>query len=178
MQDIHDIRPPVTVGLDPAIIQAFFLVVVFILIAVALFLGIRRFLRNRLRKDKDMLMLPEPLPPYEAAIKELENLVRMNLKEQRQFYFFLTAILRRYIGRSFHFNGTEMTSQEFLQQINKTGMKKETILSISGFLTASDEYKYAGAAPERERVAMDCDLVGKLVESVENNIALAVKGTP
>ena len=155
MQDIHDIRPPVSIGTDPFVIKTIFIVIVLILMAAAVVWAVKKYLKNRFGKNRELLMLPEPLPPYEAALKELDRLLNLNLGEQRLIYFYLTAVLKKYIGRSYHFHGIQMTTPEFLKQINKIDVGKDILHSMSAFLKLSDQYKYAAVAPETDLFKQD-----------------------
>lgn len=114
MKDIHNIRPPVQAGFDSAVFTVILVVIGAILLLVLLFFLIKKIL-NRRKQSKGLKYLPEPVPPYDAALKELELLFQKQTNDPRQFYFSLTAVLKKYIGRCFHSNALEMTSQEFIK---------------------------------------------------------------
>ena len=97
MQDIHDIHPPVEVGMDPFILQAALAVLAIVLLSMLIFFLVRRYLKNRKVKGIDQNLLPEPLPPLEQAMEAIKLLKVRQYHDLRQFYFDLTAILKRYI---------------------------------------------------------------------------------
>lgn len=165
MQDIHGIRPPVRVGFDPALLKT-----ILIVLGAALFLILLFFLIKKLWKKKpahDLKYLPEPLPAFEAAIKQLDLLLQNQLPDPRLFYFDLTAVLRNYIGRSFNINAIEMTSQEFIKNLNLLDIDSEIKNSISKFLNLSDSFKYAGINPLKEQADRDLLFIKEKITKIE-----------
>ncbi|MEN8212638.1 MAG: hypothetical protein ABFR31_13035 [Thermodesulfobacteriota bacterium] len=165
MQDIHDIRPPVSVGFDPDLLKT-----ILIVSGVALLLILLFFLIKKLWKKKpgdNLKYLPEPEPPFEAAIKQLELLLQNPLSDPRLFYFDLTAVLRNYIGRSFNINAIEMTSQEFIKNLNLFDIDREIKNGISKFLNLSDSFKYAGITPLKEQADRDLLFIKEKITKIE-----------
>ncbi|MBU1342981.1 MAG: hypothetical protein KKE44_25035 [Proteobacteria bacterium] len=168
MQDIHDIRPPVPVGFDPMILKIIFMVLGGILVLVLLFFLVKKWLKKR-KQPQDLKHLPQPLAPYAAALKELDLLSQRELLVPRLFYFDLTAVLRKYIGRSFGINAIEMTSQEFIKHMNRLDLVKTVKTDISLFLNRSDPFKYAGTSPEKDGVKADLLFIRELIHQIEKN---------
>lgn len=165
MQDIHGIRPPVSVGFDPTLLKT-----ILIVSGVALLLILLFFLLKKIWKKKrtgDLKYLPEPLPAFEAAIKQLNLLLQNLLPDPRLFYFDLTAVLRNYIGRSFNINAIEMTSQEFIKNLNLFDIDSEIKNRISKFLNLSDSFKYAGMIPSKEQADKDLLFIKEEITKIE-----------
>jgi hypothetical protein len=169
MQEFHDIRPPVPVGLDPMAVK------IFLILLGALFLALLLFflIRNRRKKRngvRDIQALALPLSPFEEAAKELDSLVQRPMDDPRLFYFDLTLVLRRYMGRTFGFNAVEMTSEEFIREMGRIHLEREVGKQISQFQSLSDPYKYAGVLPETAMVKKDMDLVRKILSKIEESL--------
>lgn len=169
MQDIHGIRPPVQVGLDPMLLKIMLMVLVGILVLGLLFFLIRKWLKKR-RTPKELKLLPEPMAPYDASLKELELLFQRPMIDPRLFYFDLTYILRKYIGRSFNIRATEMTSQEFIRNINQLNFSQDVKKDISKFQNLSDPFKYAGMAAQKEQVKQDLAFIKQIICRIEKDI--------
>ena len=168
MQDIHDIRPPVPVGFDPMLFKIVLMALGGILFLGLLLFLIKKWLKKR-KQPKGLKYLPEPLAPYEAALKALDFLFQGEMVDPRLFYFDLTAVLRQYIGRSYNINAIEMTSQEFVKRINRLNLDKAVKRDIARFLKLSDPFKYAGIAPEKDRVKEDLLFIKEKIHQIEKD---------
>ena len=166
MQDIHDIIPPVQVGFDPMLLKIILMVLAGLFCLILLFFLIKKFWKKK-SQSQGLKYLPEPDPPGEAALKQLELLAQTTVFNPRIFYFDLTAILRNYIGRSFNINAIEMTSQEFIKNINLLDIEKKMKQNISQFIKSSDSFKYAGEIPSKEQADMDFVLIKESILEIE-----------
>ncbi|NOX34213.1 MAG: hypothetical protein GXP56_10830 [Deltaproteobacteria bacterium] len=169
MKDIHAIRPPVQVGFDPMLIKIALMVLAGAIFLVALFFLIRKWWKKRNRPG-DLKYLPEPLAPYEAALKEIDLLFQSKIDDSRLFYFALTAALKKYIGRSFGINAIEMTSQEFIRSLNSLDLDKTIKRDISEFQKISDRFKYAGVVPGKSRVKEDLVFIKEKIIQIEKDL--------
>jgi len=169
MQDIHIIRPPVKVGFDPMLLTIIFMVIGVAALLLLLFFVIKKYLKKR-KQPKGLKYLPEPMAPYEAAVKELDLLLHRTIGDPRLFYFDLTIVLRKYISRSFAINAVEMTSQEFIKSINLLDLDKGVKQNIARFLKSSDPYKYAGIVPEKDRANEDLLFIRDQISQIENRL--------
>nr|NJM01084.1 hypothetical protein [Desulfobacula sp.] len=170
MQEFHEIRPPVPVGMDPLTVKIFLILLGVLVLAGILFFLIRNRRKNR-KGVKEIEALALPLSPFEEATEELDTLSRRSMGDPRLFYFDLTLVLRRYLGRSFGFNAVEMTSEEFVREVGRLDLEKEAGKEISQFQALSDPFKYAGVSPEKALVVKDLDLVRDLVSKIEKGLA-------
>jgi hypothetical protein len=164
MKDIHDIRSPVFVGFNPSILDVLLIVVGTIaLILLAWFLFRLYQKKAFLKKNKNTLFLPPPLPAEDIALKELDRIADLMKNKRRLFYFSLTAILKKYISKKFSINAQEMTSPELLKSINNLHIKPEFILGISNFLEFSDNIKYAAMPASIQDVKNDFNKIKAFV---------------
>lgn len=169
MQDIHDIRPPVPIGLDLLMVKIILVTLAVLLLAGLLFFLIRKWRAKRKRSNAvDAANLP--LSAFEEAVKALESLTQRPMDDPRLFYFDLTFVLRQYIGRSFHINAVEMTSEEFIREVGRLDLEKEAKKEISHFQTLSDPFKYAGIQAEKAVVTKDLDAVREVISKIENDL--------
>ncbi|ACN16038.1 hypothetical protein HRM2_29510 [Desulforapulum autotrophicum HRM2] len=147
MQDIHDIRPPVQVGMDP-----FFLKVALIALALMLLVCVALLVYRYLRRKKsgpgtNLLMLPMPLPPLETALSELGCLDDLMVTHPRYYYFRLTEIIKRFIGKAFKIKALEMNTQELTSALREVGLDRGLFADTREFLLCADMIKYAGQVP-------------------------------
>lgn len=170
MQDIHDIRPPVAVGLDPVTVKMALIVLFCLLLAGLLFFLIRKWWKKR-KGGTAVEATAEPLTPFEAAVKALESLSQRPMEDPRLFYYDLTFVLRQYMGRSFQINAVEMTSEEFIREIGRLNLEKDVKKYISHFQTLSDPFKYAGIPAEKNMVIKDLESVREFISKIEKDLA-------
>ena len=136
---------------------------------VLLFFLIKKYLKKR-KQSTEPKYLPLPLAPYEAALKELDFLLQRQIIDPRLFYFNLTAVLRKYIGRSFGINAIEMTSQEFIRGIMHLDFDKGQKKEITKFQKYCDPIKYAGIVPKKDQIKNDLSFVKKVISKIENDL--------
>ncbi|MBF0259548.1 MAG: hypothetical protein HQK62_12030 [Desulfamplus sp.] len=167
MQDIHDIKPPVQVGIDPVIFKIAFAILAVILLAVAGYL-LFRYIKKRMNKNtKDnMPLLPPPLPADQAALRELYAISDLMLTEPRLYYFRLTALLKTFVGKIFTINAPEMTTQEIITALNTLDIEKEIKGSAREFFLSSSMIKYAAVTPAMETMKSDERFVKIFIGSV------------
>ncbi|MCP4673095.1 MAG: hypothetical protein GY857_17520 [Desulfobacula sp.] len=170
MQDIHGILPPVQVGFDPMILKIILMVSCVALLLILLFFLLKKMWKKK-KLPNDLKLLPQPLPAYETALKQLDLLLQSMLHDPRIFYFNLSAILRDYIGRSFNINAMEMTSQEFIKNIIFLDIDRKITKEISNFLTLSDSFKYAGTTPQKDQADKDLVFIKDNICKIENDLS-------
>ncbi len=147
LRDIHDIRPPVQVGMDPLLIRIALILLILFVLGCAGFFLYRYLKRRKAGKTADVPLLPLPLPPDEAALKALESLSDLMARAPRLYYFRLTEIVKRFIGKQFNLGAPGMTTQEFVLSIRSLGIDKGLLADAREFLLFSDTIKYAGEDP-------------------------------
>ena len=169
MQDIHAIKPPVQAGFDPMILKIVLMVAAGAVILTLLFFLIKKLWQKKQQKNNPKL-LPAPLPPCETALKQLDLFINSSLSSPRLFYFDLTAILRNYIGQSFNITAIEMTSQEFIKNLNALDIDKKVKQKISKFVNLSDCFKYEGTIPSKNQTNKDLLLIREIILQIEKTI--------
>lgn len=169
MQDIHDIRPPVKIGYDPTVLWIAAAVLAGMAIILLVYFLFKKFWKRK-RLSKDLKLLPAPLPAFETAIKELDLMAAGTGHDVRLFYFGLSAVLRKYISRSFHINCLEMTSKEFIAAASMLDMDQQIKRDLSGFTESSDPYKYSLIIAGRDMAVSDLETVRHIITLIERQI--------
>lgn len=89
-------------------------------------------------------------PPYERAVRSLNDLRSQHLCEQgreKEFYTRLTDILRVYLDKRFHINAMEMTSSQILRALESNEATRLPRLHMSQLLEIADFVKFAAQRP-------------------------------
>lgn len=182
MQEIHDIEPPIQVGMDPFIIKMAMLTAAALIIALLVFF-LFRYIRNRKRKQAggDILLLPPPLPPGEAALRELDAIMAIMQSHPRLYYFRLTALLKTFIGKCFNIHAPEMTTQEIITALNAISLgnpfHRELFSSAKKLFDTSSMIKYAAVVPSLDQMRADEDFTRRFIDAVHNHITTSDNGT-
>jgi len=167
MQDIHDIHPPVMVGMSPDLIRMLALAAAVLAIAALLFLLVRRYIRSR--KPKVLEGKAIPVPPFETAMKALDRLGVTLPADPKAFYFDLSALFKAYIGGTFQIHASQMTTRELAKALRQTDMDRDLVTRISRFQSLSDPFRYAPVTPDPARMTADLDQVRRLIRAVEKD---------
>ena len=128
------------------IIDLWWLWLSIVVLAVLFIIGLRRY-----RKQGGTLLAKKPEPnPYEVAMQRLENLKRRKLWEQgmeKEYFTFLTDILREYLEKRFGINAMEMTSREIIDSLSGNSEVKEKRGYMRDILDVADFVKFAKVRP-------------------------------
>lgn len=168
MQDIHPIKPPVMVGMDPALVKLVLAIAGGLALLALVILLVRRFWKSR-GKQSIPELIPE-IPPYDQALRELDRLSLKPVLDPKLFYFDVSALVKRYIGRSYGIHALEMTSQELIKQIRFTPMDKALITRLAHFQNFSDPFRYGPLPPEPAQVQKDLVWVRQMVMDMEQDL--------
>lgn len=103
-------------------------------------------------------MMPEPPPPprkpHEIALEKLGALAADEFVERGDYMFFwvrLSETIREYLGRTYDFPPTELTTTEVLGKLQDVRWPAGLDLEdVSRFLRRCDEVKFGGAEPSVE----------------------------
>lgn len=166
MKDIHDIISPVPVGINPLFIKAAMAGLVLIAGLLLIYFLFRLFKKRRDKRQDDMLLLPAPLPPDQAAIKDLESFLDLMETDSRLFYFRLTGVVKTFIGKCFKINASEMTTQELVMGLRYLDIEKKSLSDLRDFFISSDGIKYAGKYPDMDMMKKDETFVRAFVAIV------------
>ncbi len=161
MKDIHDIKPPVGIGIDP---KPYYYVLGTILILVAI-AGLIAWLLKRKRKSKERAFIQ--LPPDEIALNLLDELIEVEKFDGKEFYFRLSAILRNYIGGRYGFNAPEMTTEELMPMIDKLDADRKLLKGLKDLMLSSDPIKFAGLYTVENKMKGDLKFVRNFVNQTK-----------
>lgn len=107
--------------------------------------------RYRRHRSEVPVKPAEPeLPPYEAAIRELDSIKDQKLWQQglnKEYYTQVTDTLRRYISRRYGVNAMEKTSEEILAIIERETDERSVYDTLRQVLRLSDYVKFAKLHP-------------------------------
>lgn len=127
------------------LIKIVLIVLAILLILIALYFVIRRYIQN-----KPLLSPPSPeslLPPYVVAIEKLNNIKQQKLWQQnrsKEFHTELTDVVREYIERTFEIQSLEMTSDEIISHLNHLKFESNPAYkALSQILQLADLVKFA-----------------------------------
>ncbi len=150
MTDIHDIKPPLEMGVD----LAWLYWMAGILALLALIYLVWRLWQRRERATHAS-PAPAPLAPDVLAYQALDALAADDSVDAKQFYFRLSAILRRYIEGRYTLPAAEMTTEELLPRIDGLTLPVDLVQPLKTFCRATDPIKFAGSIPAPESMARD-----------------------
>jgi hypothetical protein len=158
MTDIHDILPPVAVGID-----APWLVTVLLGLAAAIFLAAGWWFWKRHTKDRAIeTIVPEP-PPEMTAMLALDQIADVRRLDGKTFYFRLSAILRQYVCGRFAVGAPEMTTEEFIPCIDRLSMDKDLAQRLKKLCRAMDPVKFGGQTAVEKQMETDLMFARELV---------------
>jgi hypothetical protein len=167
LTDIHDIKPALAPGPD--------LRWLYWALAVTAVLGLLAFAWRMWRKrNKPAVaeMAPPPIPAETEALEMLDALAAEGNLNPKQFYFRLSAILRRYIERRYDIPAAEMTTEELLPEVDRLPLSLELAQPLKTFCRETDPIKFAGASAEQIRMAKDLSFTRDFVRKTTAEIAI------
>ncbi|MGM0461644.1 MAG: hypothetical protein ACQEQ4_04410 [Fibrobacterota bacterium] len=103
-------------------------------------------------KKKKNTISPPP-PPGEEARQKLRIIHQKDYIKRgdfKNFCFELSAVLKKYIGRSWQCGVYESTSAEFFQWIETSDISREQKQFLKRFIRQTDPVKFANNTPSRE----------------------------
>lgn len=99
----------------------------------------------------------QPVPPDQAALRELAALERRNLLERgeiRRFYGELADVVRRYLDRAFAVPAPDLTTDETLQRLRGVAhLAVDAVMPARELLDEADLVKFAKYEPGRDTAA-------------------------
>lgn len=168
MTDIHDIRPPVPVGID---MPSWLVPVLLILAGVALLAALFFWWRRHRKKRTNETIVPE-LPPEMIAKQALDKIGDVRGQDGKAFYFRLSAILRRYIFGRFSIGAPEMTTEEFLPCIDQLPIDRKLARQLKHLCRAMDPVKFAGQGANEKQMEQDLFFVRGFVRQTTQSIEM------
>ena len=160
-EDIRDVKPPVDLPVNPALL---YFVLMAGVIGAAIF--ILKYLLKWTRQTKVSDVPPQS--PWIVALQKLEALKKQNLPglgSFKEYYTLLSDIVRRYMEDRFSIKAPEMTTQEFLWYLKKTGeLTPQHKELLTDFLNSCDMVKFARYGPSSKEMEESFHSAKKLIE--------------
>lgn len=135
-----------------------------------------------LRKKKTPEEIEAAIPPYELALKRLQELDAKQLWQKnkvKQFYVELTDIVRTYIERELNIPALESTTDELMETIgdfnassHTLDIPKETILKLKKLLKEADLVKFAKYKPLINEIELHRKDTRTIIDDLKPNIIL------
>lgn len=125
------------------------------------------FIRSKSRNLKNL----DPKTPYEevvAGLKAVDAKKYLNKGDQKEYYTQLSFILRRYIGKVYHFSALELLSDDTMNEV----AKKEDVLVedkkiLKEFLRDADLAKFAKQEFHNDKNTNYRTWIGEFVERIK-----------
>ena len=150
MTDIHDILPPVPVGIDVP-----WLWVALIGLGLAALALLMWWLWKRRQTARDIETIVPELPPEMIARQALDQISDVRGMDGKTFYFRLSAIVRQYVSGRFDVGAVEMTTEEFLPCIDQLNTPGDLARRLKQLCRSMDPVKFAGAATMEKQMEAD-----------------------
>lgn len=115
----------------------------------------------------------DPRPPWEIAYTDLAMLKNKNLAEQGEvkiYYFELSEIMKRYLGRKFEFGAVDMTTTEIGDYLSARSFDENIYKELVDFFEHADLVKFAKYLPAADRPGADWDTAYDLVTKTRDLI--------
>jgi len=131
------------------------------------------------RKKETLEELEAKIPPYELALKRLNQLDEKQLWQNNKikaFYVELTEIVRTYIERELKIPALESTSDELIETItdfnisSSLNIPKETLERLQNLLHESDLVKFAKSKPLANEIESHRTDTNSILDSINENI--------
>ncbi len=111
---------------------------------------------------------PPPRPAWEVAIEDLALLRTGPLFAEgrhAELVARVSAVLRRYLGERYGFEGLEATSKEIRRALRRVFPPLPVLVEIDKVLDETDLVKFARVAPTEEDSAALCELADRIVRA-------------
>jgi hypothetical protein len=134
-------------------------------------LGTMAWLRRRPEEPPPPPAPSDPRTPEQRALDLLNEIETLRQAGRLKEYFtFLSRIVRRYLGEAFAFKAEESTSDELLREMLRLEFKPEFLAQLRPFLQACDRIKFANVQPEPAAAAEALARARALVQVAEKRI--------
>lgn len=124
------------------------------ILVVLLLMALAYYIVKRIRERKSLIPFAQPekpkLPPYEQAIKELDEIKQSKLWQQgkeKEYFTSITDTLRRYLVDRFGINAMEKTSAEILDSVKRIDEIVPAFEKLEQVLKLADFVKFAKFRP-------------------------------
>ena len=168
-QDIRDIAPPVEIP-DP-LAWLWWGLAALTLLVMALFL--RRWLRKRAAQPPSIPVVPA----HVRAKQKLQDALGL-ISQPKPFVIAVSDAARWYLEERFNFRAPERTTEEFLNDLQRTDrLTRDQKDSLGEFLTNCDLVKFAKYEPGEAELRDLHSSAVRLVEETEPAVTLTANAT-
>lgn len=148
---------------DWATNYGWWIVLTIVLIAALIFVYMKWLRHGRI----PLMPAKKPVPPYELAMSQLEQLQERKLWQmgaEKEYYTELTDILRTYLSGRFGIDAMEMTTSEILTAIKNDPFVDQFSKQVNDVLSEADFVKFAKAKPQAHENEHAFNLTRQFVE--------------
>jgi hypothetical protein len=164
-KDYHDIKDILEVE---AVGRNYLMYILPAVAVILLLLLLIWYLRKKGRKKAPSLHTPSiTLPPYEEAMKALEELRKQQVSE-KTYYTSLNDIVRWFVYRKKNVATMQKTNEEFIIQLDKMGLPKEDFIALAQVLRMADAVKFARYIPGEGENDRNFGVIKKTIEQLNN----------
>lgn len=150
--------------------DALFAAALSIAFILGIYLGIRT-IKERMEK-------PKIYSPYEMAVNSLTEIDPRKAHSEaalKEFYFKISRIIREYLKESFNFGRAELTTREFLAQLDKEALIPDDSKDAArNLILRCDTVKFSGDAAKPDEFKAHFDTAKKIIDEI--NRAATIKG--
>jgi hypothetical protein len=121
-----------------------------VLVAAAAAMFLRRYPNKRKNPESPDRPRAPLIPPHEEARRALDALLAKNLPASgmlREFYFELSEIIRRMVGRQYNIVTLERTTVEILEELHPVPHEPLSLKNLENMLERCDLIKFAKHEP-------------------------------
>jgi hypothetical protein len=142
-------------------------------LVVVLVAGAAIYYYLRKRKTTEEIPYVDPRPAWEIAFADLAILKNNDLPgkgEIKQFYFELSEIIKKYLGKKFEFGAIDMTTTEIDEALSNLSLDGDWHRETMVFMEHADLVKFAKYVPPAERPETDWETAYELVSRSKDMI--------
>ncbi len=150
-RDIKPLKEPLPLGGDPRHLLPYAAALLLLLLLTALIL----YLRRRAQGRRALAVAPPPPPDVEleANLLQLKQSGLLQRGEYRAFFIALSAMLKRFIQRSYGFHAEECTTAETVPLLREKEAEATIVSGLEIVLTLADLVKFARRVPKAGELA-------------------------
>lgn len=152
----------------PLQVEKYYMAVIAIALAAVAF-TLWYIKRKKALTEEEKLAL---LPPFERAVKELENLKKSKYlieSKHKEYYSSLTEIVKRFLEDQIHINASESTTDELIEKVQtllknkKINLPESVVSDFRRVLKKADLVKFAKKQPEVQEAELDTKTMEEVV---------------
>jgi hypothetical protein len=137
-------------------------------IAAGLGAALAMIIHRRIKARAAIRPAPPPRPAHQIALEKLDHLARTGFgpeADMQLLHFQLSEVIREYLGARFAFPALEMTTEEVVEQLQRSVPRGVVAGEIGGWLAACDLVKFAKLRPPPGEARGALETAIRIVES-------------